>query len=62
MKVSRLMPGRRSRSSHGMSVMRPQPSRWQVGVALILGFRDRPGAPVGIDSHGPQSLHRDAEE
>ncbi len=24
--------------------------------------RDRPGAPVGIDSHGPQSLHRDAEE
>ncbi len=27
MKVSRLIPGRRKRSSHGMSVMRPQPER-----------------------------------
>jgi hypothetical protein len=54
MKVSLRMPGRRSRSSQGMSVIRPHPEqtalRW--GVALVHRLPDTPGSPVGIDFHG----------
>jgi hypothetical protein len=47
---SRVMPGRRSRSGHGKSLIRPHPEHvtLEMRITLVLGLGNGPGAPVGF--------------